>query len=181
MNKNYREIMLSAGSTIEDAVNYLLEFKEKGILARAVFNGKVLYSDTVTMDSAYLDIIGKTKSEFDKEQQERAEKYEKEKLEHEAMIPELTEIWIEKGKSILEKDKWDYWSKIVPVRLKDLYRGMELGSCLDIVKVLNNDGSFDDAKKLLEDQGHSGMSFGLVCAMVREFSDKGNEFVEYVG
>jgi len=181
MNKNYREIMLSAGSTIQDVVNYLLEFKEKGILACADFNGKTLYSDTVTMDSAYLDIIGKTKSEFDNEQQERVERLEKAKREHEAMIPELTEIWIEKGKSILEKDRWDYWSEIVPVRLNDLYRGMELGNCLDIVKVLNNDGTFDDAKRLLEDQGHSGMSFGLVCAMIREFCDKGNEFVEYVG
>jgi len=181
MNKNYREIMLSAGSTIQDAVNCLLEFKEKGIKACADFNGKTLYSDTVTMDSAYLDIIGKTKSEFDNEQQERVERLEKAKREHEAMIPELTEIWIEKGKSILEKDRWDYWSEIVPVRLNDLYRGMELGNCLDIVKVLNNDGTFDDAKRLLEDQGHSGMSFGLVCAMIREFCDKGNEFVEYVG
>jgi len=57
---------------------------------------------------------------------------------------------------------------------------VELGNCLDIVEVLNNDGTFDDAKKLLDDQGHSGMSFGLVCAMVSEFCDRGNEFVDYV-
>jgi len=180
MNKNYREIMLSAGSTIQDVVNYLLEFKEKGILACADFNGKTLYSDTVTMDSAYLDIIGKTKSEFDNEQQERVERLEKAKREHEAMIPELTESWIEKGKTILEKDKWEYWSEIVPIRLNDLYRGMELGNCLDIVETLNNNGTFEDAKKLLEDQNHSGMSFGLVCAMISEFCDRGTEFVEYV-
>jgi len=57
------------------------------------------------MDSAYLNIIGITKLEFDNEQMERVERLEKAKREHEAMIPELTESWIEKGKTILEKDK----------------------------------------------------------------------------
>ncbi|MNT82855.1 hypothetical protein D3C72_2226450 [compost metagenome] len=57
---------------------------------------------------------------------------------------------------------------------------MELGACLDIVNILNNNGPLDEAKKTIESQGHTGMSFGLVCAMVKEFSDRGEEFVNYV-
>lgn len=57
---------------------------------------------------------------------------------------------------------------------------MELGACLEIVEILNNNNSLDEAKTKIESQGNSGMSFGLVCAMVKEFSDRGNEFVEYV-
>ena len=70
MNKNYKKIEFSAGCNIERAVNELLNYKEKEILACGKFNGTILYSDTVTLDNAYKEIIGKTKIEFDKAQQE---------------------------------------------------------------------------------------------------------------
>lgn len=35
---------------------------------------------------------------------------------------------------------------MVPVRLKDLYKGFELGACLDIVKELNAGCELDKAK-----------------------------------
>ena len=81
---------------------------------------------------------------------------------------------------VLTKDKWEYWDEIVLIRLGDLYHGMELGCCLDIVKILNNNGTLDEAKEKIESQGHSGMSYGLVRAMVKEFSSRGTEFADYV-
>lgn len=180
MNKKYEEIQFFAGNTVEQAVNELLSYKEEGKLVSGKFNGITLYSDTVTMDSAYREITGKTKEEFDKSQQEWKDNYDKKEKEHLNKIPELTKIWMGKGREILSEDRWEYWDKIVPVRLKDLYQGMELGASLDIVKILNNNGSLDEAKEKIESQNHSGMSFGLVCAIVKEFSDRGNEFAEYV-
>lgn len=180
MNKIYEEVEFLAGNTIEQAVNELLSYKEEGKLVSGEFNGVILYSDTVTMDSAYQKITGQTKAEFDKSQQEWKEMYDGKMKEHEDKIPELTKIWMEKGREILSEDRWEYWDKIVPVRLNDLYQGMELGASLDIVKILNNNGTLYEAKEKIESQNHSGMSLGLVCAMVKELSDRGNEFVEYV-
>jgi hypothetical protein len=180
MDKKYEQVEFLPGSTIEHAVNGLLSYREKGKLAVAKFNGVTLYSDTVTLDSAYREITGKTKAEFDKEQQEWKDNYDKKKKEHKDKIPELSKVWMEKGREILTEDKWDYWDKIVPIRLDDLYQGMELGASLEIISVLNNNGTLDEAKEKIESQGHSGMSFGLVCSMVKEFSERGNEFVEYV-
>ncbi|MGD6876847.1 hypothetical protein [Bacillus infantis] len=179
MNNRYLEIDF-LGSTIESAVNKLLEYRDNGRLAYGEFNGVTLFSDTVTMDGAYKDITGKTKAEFDKAQQEWRDDLDRQKREHEEKIPELTEVWMKKGRNVLSKDKWEYWDQIVPIRLNDLYRGMELGACLDIISVLNNGGTLDEAKTVIEEQDHSGMSFSLVCAMVNEFSDRGSEFVEYV-
>lgn len=68
----------------------------------------------------------------------------------------------------------------MPIRLSDLYRGMELGACLDIVVELNKGCSLKKAKGIIEKQGHSGMSFGLVCSMVASFCDRGREFVDFV-
>ncbi|ACA42291.1 hypothetical protein [Lysinibacillus sphaericus] len=180
MNKKYEEIKFFAGNTIEQAVKELLSYKEEGKLVCGEFNGVVLYSDIVTMESAYQKITGKTKAEFDKSQQEWKEKYDEKKKKHEDEIPNLTKVWMEKGREILSEDRWEHWDKIVPVRLNDLNEDMELGASLDIVRILNSNGTLDEAKEKIESQGHSGMSFGLVCAMVKEFSDRGNEFVEYV-
>lgn len=176
--KEYKKIEFW-GNNIDQAVQELLKYKEKGILVCCDFNGVMLYSDTVTLDSAYIQITGQTKAEREEAHRKWKENYNKEEKEFKERIPQLTEMWKEKGHKILNKDKWNYWDEIVPIRLGDLYHGMELGNCLDIVKILNN-GTFDEAKQLLNEQGHSGMSYGLVCAMIREFSDKGEEFVNYI-
>lgn len=180
MDKKYTKIEFFAGNTIDSAVKELINYREQGIFVCGEFNGVTLYSDTVTMDKAYKEITGKTKSEFDKEQQEWKENYDRQKKEHEDKIPELSKFWMVKGREVLAQDKWEHWDQIVPIRLNDLYRGMELGACLDIVSILNNNGTLDEAKEKIENQDHSGMSFGLVCAMVKEFSNRGHEFVGYV-
>ncbi len=180
MNKNYRKINFAIGSTIEDVVKQLLNYRARGVLVCGDFNGTTLYSDTVSMDEAYLSIIGKTKAEMDKQHKEWRENYDKEERKFKERIPSLSKGWMDKGRKVLSEDKWEYWDKIVPIRLGDLYHGMELGCCLDIVKILNDNGTLDEAKEKIESQDHSGMSYGLVCSMVMEFCDRGQEFVEYV-
>jgi hypothetical protein len=180
MDKKYKEIEFLAGDTVEQAVSELLLHKNKGKLVCGSFNGTMLYSDTITMDSAYLEILGKTKIEFDKGQKEWRDNYEREEREFKKSIPLLSEEYIKRGKEIIDKDKLDYWNEIVPIRLEDLYHGMELDCCLNIVKILNEGCTLDEAKKMIESQNHSGMSYGLVRAMVREFSKRGQEFSEYV-
>lgn len=177
MKKHYREIEFGAGQSIESAMKELKEHKD---LVCGSFNGQMLYSDIDDLDSAYKKITGKTKAEFDEEIQKEHEQYELEKKKHEEAIPELTKEWIEKGEKILDSKHHELWTKIVPVRLSDLYRGMELGACLDIVKELNEGCELDKAKTIIEEQGHSGMSFSLVCSMIKQFSDRGAEFVNYV-
>lgn len=173
--KNYREIEFGFGN-IEEAVKELKSHKD---LVKGTFNGQVLYSDIDDIDSAYKKVTGKTKAEFDEAEKQRQIEYKRQQEEHKEAIPKLTIEWVEKGKNILDKKHHELWTKIVPIRLGDLYQGMELGNCLEIVEQLNKGAELEEVKPLIENQGHSGMSFGLVCSMVREFADRGNEFVEY--
>jgi len=168
------------GKTLEDVVKLLLVYKDQGESASMEFNGVTLYSDNVTMDSAYLKVIGSTKAQFDALQESSRSAFKKQKVDHIASIPELTEYWKDQGREILSQDKFELWDKIVPIRLSDLYQGMELRCCLDIVKILQEEDSFSQAKFKLESQNHSGMSYSLVCAMVKEFSAAGEEFLEYL-
>ena len=176
METNYRQIEFLAGDTIETAVK---ELKKHNDLVCGTFNGVILYSDIDDVESAYKKITGISKSDFDAKRKEEAEKYEEQQRKHKESIPELTKVWIEKGKAILDEKYHELWIKCVPIRLGDLYQGMELGMCLDIVKELNAGCELSKAKEIIENQGHSGMSFGLICSMLKSFCDRGAEFVAY--
>ena len=41
--------------------------------------------------------------------------------------------------------------------------------------------SLDEAKKIIDGQDHSGMSYGLVRVMIKSFCDRGEEFYTYTG
>jgi hypothetical protein len=174
--KNYKKIEFGFGN-IESAVKELKSYNE---LVFGVFNGVKLYSDVDDLDSAYKKITGKTKDEFDADSKRERDEYREEKRKHEEAIPQLTKEWIEKGNIILDEKYRKLWGECVPIRLGDLYQGMELQMCLDIVIELNNGCTLDEAKAIIESQGHSGMSFGLVCSMVKSFCDRGVEFVSFV-
>lgn len=176
MKKNYREIEFGFGG-IESAVKELKSHKD---LVCGSFNGQILYSDIDDVDSAYVKITGKTKAECDEAAQKSHEEYEERERKHKEAIPELTKEWIEKGNTILDEKYRELWAKCVPIRLDDLYHGMELGNCLEIVEQLNKGKELEEVKPLIENQGHSGMSFGLVCSMVKSFCDRGSEFVSFV-
>jgi len=176
MDKNYREIEFGAGQRIESAVKELKEHKD---LVCGSFNGQMLYSDIDDVDSAFKKIIGKTKTEFGADCEKEHLEYEERKRKHKEAIPELTKEWIEKGNAILAEKYHETWSECVLIRLSDLYEGMELGATLDIVKELNAGCELKTAKAIIEGQGHSGMSFGLVCSMVKSFCDRGTEFANY--
>lgn len=175
MEKNYRKIEFGFG----DINSAMKELKSHKDLVCGSFNGQMLYSDIDDVDSAYQKITGKTKAEFDEARQKEHEEYEAENKRHEEAIPELTKEWIEKGNEILAEKYHETWAECVPIRLGDLYRGFELKATLDIVKELNAGCELETAKKIIEDQGHSGMSFGLVCSMVKSFCDRGVEFASY--
>lgn len=177
--KTYKHIEFSIGCLIQDAVLELVQCEAKGQFAYGDFNGTRLFSDTVSINSAYMQIVGKTKYEFEQEQKKWRIDYEKEKEEHEDAIPELTIEWINKGHEILTPDKFELWDKCVPIRLGDLYRGMELSQCLELVELLKTK-NYEEARKTHDKQGHSGMSHHLLMSMIKEFSENGEEFVKYL-
>ena len=180
MEKNYQEINFNIGDDIESAIKVLEFWKSQDILVCGEFNGIMLYSDIDDIESAYEKIVGTSKSDVEKYRKEWLDSIRREELEHEESIPRLTKEWIEKGEKILDSQYLDLWKECVPIRLNDLYRGFELGACLEIVTALNDGCKFDEAKILLVNQDHSGSSFGLVCSMLRAYCKRGEEFVNYV-
>lgn len=166
--------------TLEETVNLLLAHNKRGEKICTKFNGVTLYSDTVTMDDAYKQVTGRTYAEFKADEKRWFDESERKEREWKEKLNKAAEFWKESGRNTLDKEYWDEWDKIVPIRLEDLYKGMELGSTLEIVDALNNGCDMEEAKKIIKNQGHSGLSYLLVCAMVKEFCKRGEEFANYV-
>lgn len=149
----------------------------------AVFNGvEILHTDTP--DEISVKVTGKTIAEREAAEKAWREEYDRKEKEHQAKIPELTETYKEKARGVIPEDKLELWDKIVPIRLKDLYRGMELEEWLKMIRILNEDKPKEDrfalAKEIFSNAGHSGMSASLVLSGLCEFHPDGKECAEYI-
>lgn len=173
------------GGTIDSCLKYLREMAaadESGEVLKAVFNDKYLLS-TDTDDDAYLRITGKTKAEHDAYVKQWLDERKRQREEHEARIPQLTEKYRQQARGLVLDETVEYWDEIVPIRLGDIYRGMELDNVLDCCRVMRDETlsrieRLRKAYKIFNDAGHSGMSAGLTMAMLRRFCPDGNELAD---
>lgn len=180
-----KKIEFLPGDNIDRAWKMLLTASaECGETCFGEFNGNEILS-TDTLDDAYKKVLGMTKTEFEKREQEWKEDYEREEKEHKDNIPNLIPIYREKARGVILEDQYEYWDKIVPIRLDDLYHGMELDATLDLCKIMRDESmSYDERLKkaydTFMDQGHSGMSAGLVASMLRTFCPDGHDLADAV-
>lgn len=173
------------GGTIDSCLRDLREMaaaEKSGEVLKAVFNDKYLLS-TDTDDDAYLRITGKTKAEHDEYVRKWQEEYEAKKKAHEARIPELTDYYRKVARGVIIESELEYWDEIVPIRLGDLYRGMELDQVLDCARVMRDEtlSRIERLRKaygIFSDAGHSGMSAGMTMAMLRRFCPDDNELAD---
>lgn len=177
-----KKVKFSIVSNLDDAHRAL---KEYGSPCFGMFNGeKILSTDTI--DEAYIKVLGVSKSEFDNQVREENEEHERRERNFKAAIPYLTDKYRDKARGIIAEDHFDEWDRIVPIRLEDLYHGMELDCWLELISELNNAeadnkiGCFETCRDLFYKQGHSGMSASLVFSGLKHFHPLGEELVKYI-
>lgn len=179
-----KEINLRPGCNIDIAWRDLIESQLKtGEICFGMFNDIKLLS-TYTLDECYRKITGKTKLEWEEEKRKDHEKYLREQEEWISKIPQKTKEYINKAKGIIPENKLEYWKKIVPIRLRDLYKGLELDCWLDLIKILNLEISKEEKFKECEDlfikQEHSGLSGSLVLGGLVELHPLGKDFYDFM-
>lgn len=79
----------------------------------------------------------------------------------------------------------DKWRELVPIRLSDIYHGLELDQTLTISRIMGDEETdFDDrmrkSYKIFNDAGHSGHSADLTMAMLRTFCPHGDEIADAI-
>lgn len=167
------------GSTLEQCVEALLKYQRRGESVVVSFNGHDLYSSDVTMDGAYQEVLGSTKEEFDRKQEEWRKEYKEKQAREEAKAKAQIPEWISRGDSIIYPERAEEWKKCVEARASDLYHGLDLNAAIEIMEMLENGATLDEAKEVLDGQDHSGASYGMVRNIIFSFSKQGPEFFEY--
>ena len=173
-----KEIEFYPGETIQNAWKTLLkESAECGETCYGIFNGKQLLS-TDTLDEAYKKVVNLTKSEHDELLRKEHEEYKRQEEEFIASIPFKTEEYKKAARGVIIEEQYDYWDEIVPIRLHDLYHGIELDATLEICRIMRDESislekRIEKAKEAFNNQGHSGMSAGLVLSMIKTFCPDG--------
>ncbi len=173
-----KKIDVSQCNNLESVVNTLLDAKVNGDSVYCEFNGYKFYSDTVSMDTAFIEVTGKTKADFDREQEELRSSYKIRQIDGEQRAKDNVLNWIEKGQSLIFPERYAEWEKCVIARASDLYYGLELDRTLEIMEVLENGASIEDAKQIFDEQENFGMFSSMVRNILFEFSSRGPEFWE---
>ena len=183
MKKQYKEIQLPTVCDLDQAIDYVRTVNPNIVgtnLVYAMFNGRPIYSDNIDVDEIYSRVYNYATPNKQKGVQLD---YEKAKKEFQKKIPTLAKKYNALAKGVIADDKLDQWYELVPIRLRDLYHDMELDATLEIIKELNkatdSNSHFAEAKNIFDKQGHSGLSGGLVCEMLKMFAPNGIEFVKY--
>ena len=165
---------------LDGAVRVLKDAKNIGWNIYIDFNGHKLYSLLDDEDSCYHKVLGISKAESEERERKWHEEYEarekKEKAEAEAKIPS----WLERGEKIIYPQRKAEWKRCVEIRAGDLYHGYELENALQAMELLEAGGSFEEAKKIIDDAGHSGCSYGIAMSIILTFSKHGPKFFRFM-
>lgn len=158
---------------LDNAVDFLTKAREMGQNIYFNFNGHKLYSANVTLNNAYLEVCGMTHDDFVEKEKKWRERLAREEKERKANAQEKKPYWVEEGKKYIPAGLWKEWERCVNIRAKDLYNGVELDQFLDIVKAIDEGTAKDkkDVEKILDNQGHSGASYGIMVSMLKSFSE----------
>lgn len=172
------KLEFSIGMSIDDACEQLHNHSMRtGTTCYGIFNLEKVTSD-MTLNEMYTAVTGKSKTAQEIARKKWAADYERRKQEHKAAIPSLIIEYTNKGKTILKEKYWEKWVSCLAIRLSDLYCGAELGNLLDLCPSIDA-RDFSTAHELFMNQGHSVMSYSLMCSMIEEFTDNGHDFVLY--
>ena len=180
-----KEVEFYGGQNIDNAMSMLYKEADKTHeVCFGTFNCQTLLS-TDSIDETYVKVTGMTKAEQEKYMQDKRDEYERKEAEYKAKIPELIEEYKQKARGLVLNSELDYWDKIVPIRLGDLYHGMELEQTLEICAIMRDEKlTYDErlhkAYKLFMDSGHSGCSAHLTANMIKRFCPNGADVADAV-
>ena len=183
---NAKEIMDTAieakdfAYNLEDVGELLKKYREQGENVYVEFNGHKLYALLDDEDSCYQKVVGMSKKDFKKEQARLHKEMEEKRIAEEKKAEEKIPEWIERGKKFIYPQQEEMWKYCVDVRAHDLYHGNDLENALDIMECLDNGGTIEEANKILDDENHSGTSYGITLSIVLSFSKRGPEFYRAV-
>ena len=161
---------------LEGVVEELLEYNKQGRRVSFDFNGHMLYSDTVTMDKAFRLVLGVSKADHDREQEEKANRMRRLATWVPKQEPNFDNPWIQKGRAVLHPYYWRFWDEHTNTILQHPKVQPQYDVALQLIKDLNNGAALNNVLDRLMQLKLRAPLENLVVAIVEEFCDRGRDF-----
>lgn len=147
----------------------------------ASFNGIYFLSDDedLTSEFMYKTIIGQSREEYMQKREKSISEARQRDVDYKKFIAKRTSDLIKAGMEVLNKNYWEKWVDIVPVRVMDIYNGMDLEWFLELHQELS-ESTFEHCKMIFETQGHSGMSASYTFSLIQHFAPQYIPFVRFL-
>lgn len=173
MKEDAHEIPLFWNISFDEAVRCLLERKKEWWNWFINFNRKRLYSfDIENENDAYLQFYWKTKFQVEMEREKAHQEYEARKKREQLETIEKIPWWIEEGKKYINESKWLDWEKYVNSSARDMYYWRDIDLTLELLKLIDNWEPWKTVQEVLDNQGHSNISYRIFRDRVVYFSKK---------
>lgn len=85
-----------------------------------------------------------------------------------------------KGEQIVNQSKLANLYTLIYMKVYELNEGQELSAALDIVSLLETNRTLEDCYKALIGQNHSNTNFHNVIAIIKELTDRGSDFEQFI-
>lgn len=181
IKKNSREITVYAGDSLDKIVLKLEKLRREGKINCYVnFNGTKIYSIDVTMDKAYKECLGCSRRQWLERQKKWAEEIESNQKKWQKQAQEKLPKWIQEGKKYMHPEKFANWEKLCNSSVDSDYYGLEIEKALEIMEMLENNISFNEIKKKINESGHSGMTYSRTMNIVLNYSKLGPLFYTFM-
>lgn len=142
------------------------QYNDRVFVYTTYFNGNAINS-SMTIDEVYQKLYGCTKEEWDKKQDDMDRVLDKlgkeEKSKSIKVIEELYPKLTEQQKANFDDSCLDWRNNIN----KSIYHGREFAVSLQFVDLLNQQ-SYEEVKKLFQEEGFSGMALRLVETIIHK-------------
>jgi hypothetical protein len=180
-----KEAQLLAGTHKSAAVDDLYKAYLNGEHVTADFNGDQMSSREIGelgVDGAYERYFGYDREgykEHDRlESAARSAQYALDQFEETYKAKKEVPKLVEQSADLIDPEIKGEWRDCLEVRATDLYHGGDSRSAIALMRAHSQGASQDELKQILEEQGHSGASHGMVIAMIKHFYKEGASLAE---
>ena len=163
---------------IKKTVDLLQTYKKYGISVYCDFNGHTLYSETVTLDSAYLEITGMTYAEYEEAVAAEIARWRKQTEERKAQARAKKPEWIERGRKLIPQELWSEWERCIDIRIEDLYDAREIEASLRVMEAHFEGTPISEISEMIDAEGHSGASYGVFRSIILTFYVGGEQLMK---
>ena len=168
------------GVDLDRCIDYLIKCREQGKSVYIMFNGQKLFSCDATVNSIYMQVLGKTKEEFEKDEQEYFSRYREEMTKKREESKANREKWKKIGCKYIFPERVEEWEKCVDITVGGVYGGTDLEKAITAMEMLESGTSFENVCNYIKGINTSGNSASLIKTLILNFSKKGPDFFEHI-